>query len=365
MSQAILANQMRRGVGAANSFLRWWLAELNGLVPDQIRSLRSRRRGAFTLDLCPEGVICGFASAQQYQQLARVNGDALEVQRRTIAKAVGECPRAPTEIVVRLRPDQVLQKAVSIPLAAHSELRQVLEFDLGRQIPLVPDEVYFDFHILEKRVDEQRLIVELVAVPRATIEHTLAMIRDWGLTVDRIGLADQGEEAWLYNFLPRDRTRRRMPRIRRTTIGVWALAGVLCCGVVAEKFHHDDLQLKTMAAEIAAVKPVADDVFRLRVEIQRIAAQQRFIPDKRQSPPVLEVLNELTRVLPDNTWVFNLDINGAELRADGFSPAASRLISVLDGSPLFANARFRSSVTQGIKPGTERFEVSCDIRRMQ
>lgn len=363
MTQTALVSHVRRGIDIAGSFYRWWLAELAGLIPSKFHKFFARHRSEFTVDLRPEGVVCGVLRAKRYRLLARVNEDAADAQRRSILKALAECPQVPSEIVVRLTPDQALQKTVTVPIAAEKDLRQVLKFDLGRQIPLVPDEVYFDFRIVEKQPDQQRLLVELAVVPRATIEHVMTKALGWGLTINRIGVADHTDEISHYNFLPQDRLRRRIPSVRRATIGLCVAAAVLGLAVIGEKFHHDSQSLAAMTAEIAAAKPAADRVYQLRQEIRSIAAGENFIPDKQRNPQALEVLNEFTRILPDGTWIFNFALHGSEMRAEGFSPTASSLISLLDESPLFANARFRSPVTQGAKPGIERFEVSCDLRR--
>ncbi|MFK5948781.1 MAG: fimbrial assembly protein, partial [Methylococcales bacterium] len=45
----------------------------------------------------------------------------------------------------------------------------------------------------------------------------------------------------------------------------------------------------------------------------------------------------------------------------GQSPTASALISVIEASVLFSNARFVSPLTQDKKTGMERFQISMDV----
>jgi len=76
---------------------------------------------------------------------------------------------------------------------------------------------------------------------------------------------------------------------------------------------------------------------------------------------VLQILAEVTRVLPDNTWLLRFDVNGAEIRLQGQSTAASELIQLLESSPLFQEAQFRSSVVQIPRSDRERFHVSMQL----
>jgi general secretion pathway protein L len=80
-----------------------------------------------------------------------------------------------------------------------------------------------------------------------------------------------------------------------------------------------------------------------------------------------EVLEELTRLLPDTTWIWNLKYNGKEIELSGFADSASDLIPLLDRSPLFEKVEFLAPVTKEMQmrgdgnKEKERFKIKAKI----
>jgi general secretion pathway protein L len=74
------------------------------------------------------------------------------------------------------------------------------------------------------------------------------------------------------------------------------------------------------------------------------------------------VLHELTRLLPDHSWLARLELDGSRVRLRGESLNAAELVAALEGSALFADASLEGSVTRD--PGTdrERFALSASAR---
>jgi general secretion pathway protein L len=82
---------------------------------------------------------------------------------------------------------------------------------------------------------------------------------------------------------------------------------------------------------------------------------------KRSTLMVTQIINEVSRILPDDTWISRFDIAENELQLQGQSSSPAALIAIVESSSLLHNARFRSPVIQ--IPGTseERFHLSADI----
>jgi general secretion pathway protein L len=81
----------------------------------------------------------------------------------------------------------------------------------------------------------------------------------------------------------------------------------------------------------------------------------------------VEVMEELTKVLPDTTWIWNLKYNGKEIELSGFADSASDLIPLLDKSPLFEKVEFMAPVTKEMQmrgdgsKEKERFKIKARI----
>ncbi|HUL31105.1 MAG TPA: PilN domain-containing protein, partial [Thermodesulfobacteriota bacterium] len=82
---------------------------------------------------------------------------------------------------------------------------------------------------------------------------------------------------------------------------------------------------------------------------------------------MVTVLEELTRLLPDTTWIWNLKYNGKEIELSGFADSASDLIPILDRSPFFEKVEFMAPVTKEMQIRTdgnkekERFKIKAKV----
>jgi len=117
--------------------------------------------------------------------------------------------------------------------------------------------------------------------------------------------------------------------------------------------------LKTRIRQLEKQNQVVDaqqtEIDALRTETQRL------IDTKRQAPALLPVLNELSNLLNDDTWLTHMQFSEQHLQMQGQSPAASALIGVLEKSEFFSNVSFVSPLTQDKVTGRERFQISMDI----
>lgn len=77
----------------------------------------------------------------------------------------------------------------------------------------------------------------------------------------------------------------------------------------------------------------------------------------------IEILKEVTQILPNTVWIWNFKYNGKEIEMSGFADSASDLISLLDKSPLFEKIEFLTPVTKerGIDKEKERFKIKAKI----
>ncbi|MBI5378623.1 MAG: pilus assembly protein PilM [Nitrospirae bacterium] len=75
---------------------------------------------------------------------------------------------------VVLSRQEVLFCAVTLPLAASENLRQVLEYELERHIPYRAHEVYFDYQVLRKGEDKIHLLV--AAIRRERVDACLDLL---------------------------------------------------------------------------------------------------------------------------------------------------------------------------------------------
>jgi general secretion pathway protein L len=123
---------------------------------------------------------------------------------------------------------------------------------------------------------------------------------------------------------------------------------------------------------------VNDEIKKRRAPVEALEKLQKQRDDYRKEMAELVqirsseiskvlVLEELTRLLPDTTWIWNLKYNGKEIELSGFADSASDLIPLLDRSPLFEKVEFLAPVTKEMQMRAdgnkekERFKIKAKI----
>jgi general secretion pathway protein L len=128
------------------------------------------------------------------------------------------------------------------------------------------------------------------------------------------------------------------------------------------------VQKNRAIAEIEAQVQVAAAEARagaeLRQDLEKMAEASQFLLEKKASEVmIVELIDEVSRVLPDHTWIARLDIAGTELQIQGQSSSASSLIRIIESSPWFKDVRFASPVVQIAGTENDRFHIAASVVR--
>ena len=76
---------------------------------------------------------------------------------------------------------------------------------------------------------------------------------------------------------------------------------------------------------------------------------------------MVDVLRELTGLIPDQTWVQQMELRHGKLQIRGESSQATALLERLETSEMFSGVGFRSPLVQVPAKDLERFHISADL----
>jgi general secretion pathway protein L len=82
---------------------------------------------------------------------------------------------------------------------------------------------------------------------------------------------------------------------------------------------------------------------------------------KQTSPSSVMVLEAISRVLPDSTYVTELRVEGDKMQVVGLTQDAPSLIKLLEQSPQFTRATFFAPTTRAQNDPGERFHIEAHI----
>ncbi len=333
---------------ALASFWRWWSGELHEVFSPLIEKYWVDRANVVTISLAAGGAI---------PANARLNG---------------------RDVRILLPAENVLQKTATYPAAVDENLAEVLANDLDRQTPFTPGQVY-TAHRIERRYDgadgAAKIDVGLTMVLRQFADGALERVRASGGRVYSLGVV--GDIHHLELLPPSDRPARRLTTMQKINIGLLVTLLVLIIAALVTPIALMRGQIKTLTPLVDKARSEAEATRKIEAEFQRLQQEYQLATGKKYaSYPLLDVLEEMTRLSPDTTWLQSFEMKLApgstkgastklptrEIQIIGEAASASKMIELLEQSKLLQNTTQRAQTTRGAQPNTERFQIATEIK---
>jgi general secretion pathway protein L len=117
-----------------------------------------------------------------------------------------------------------------------------------------------------------------------------------------------------------------------------------------------------LEAEALAAKRRAAATLALSDELDRLTRGARVVARaKAESTSPVALLNALTNVLPDGTWLSHFALVAGEVVIEGWTRSSADLVGLLESSGLFQSVSYLSPVTREGERGLERFSFSARL----
>lgn len=333
------------------TFMAWWGARLGEWLPG--------RRGGVPADaliaVAGPPITLLLRRRRQERTLGALPPDPAALAARLRGAGIGRRPL----VVLRLPAAALLERRITLPLAAEQAPAQVLGYEMDRFTPFASADVAWSFAVERRDPAQQTLALRLWLVPLATLRPPLAELA-------RAGLAPALLEAAAPDGTPRlIGLRHAVPaspgqrRLRAAGVG---LCAALTLAALALPFLRQQSALTATEREIAALRPDVAAAAALRRRLageapgsDAIAGAQARLGD------TLGVLAAVTSLLPDDTFLTELRLTQGHLSLDGQSANAARLIAALAASRALRNPTFAAPVTRAPTGPADLFSIHAEI----
>jgi general secretion pathway protein L len=336
-------------------FFAWWLGQLAELSRRSVQGGATRAPDALVID--PNGEPPGAEVAIWLRR----NGKETLVTRCALSAAgfsqIRQSFRLPA--VLRLREGDVLHKQLTLPLAAQADLDQVLTFEMDRETPFTPDEVYWSHEVEAVNRSRGTMSVRLALLPKEHLAELLAALAQAGVSPRWAEIGPVGGTLPHLLFEGGHSPRHGGGRLL-SAVAVCCL--FLALGAALTPFGVQAFRMAELDREIAAVRPAVAQAEELRREIDGLAREAGLFKaelDKAGRP--LETLAALTRLLPDDTYLTEAELRQGKVALSGRSAGAARLISALAADSRFRNPTFAAPVTRLDALKAEVFSIVTEV----
>ena len=268
------------------------------------------------------------------------------------------------EVRLCLHEDQVLALPVELPAAVESNLDQALRFQLDQISPFRAEHVVFDHRVENHDQAHGRIEVTLRIVPNEVLEPLLTRARAFGAVVHAVDTlaGDDPPRPEGFNLLPESRRPRYVHARARFNmllgVGLAVVLGLLMAQTVV-------LRERTVAglqAQADEMRGEARRVMQLRQDFEETLQAANFLAQKRaRQPAAIELLDEITEILPNDIWLQQFQLQGRDLRIQGQADGSQRVIGLLNESALFDSPEITGAISIDPRTGQERFRSQVRV----
>lgn len=360
-----------RGFESVAGFARWWKDELVGGLPPRWQAFLDHRPERLLARVDGDEVVL-WRDHNGGDDLGRFRvGDDAESSRKTVLAALSQIEGERPQTVFLIDASKGLRKSMLLPAAAEENLRQVLAFEMDRHTPFKGNQVYFDYEITQRDPQTRKLHVELFVVLRALLDPIIQLATERGLLLDGIDFSSDHDQGQVHcsgvNLLPAPLRAPRNRRQLKWNLFLGALFVALLYAVMWQSLAAREQAISAFQLRKDSSGEQARAVAALRDELAEAREAARFLSDKKaQQPVIMNLLTEITSLLPDDAWLQRLQVNPDKVVMTGQAPDAAGLIGLIQqGSKLLEAPSIKGAITPDPQSGKERFTIEAHLKMAQ
>ncbi len=343
-------------------FFAWWWEELLGCLPARWRRELAQQPPVLRVTRQGGGWLLERRRGAQVEAVEELTAESDPMLQRAAVARVKESGEEPVRSVrLELPAARALLRRIQLPLAAESNLAGVIGFEMDKHTPFKADQVYSAWRVVRQDVASRQLVLDLAVVPKAVLDEELAALAALELSPSEVDLR-RGDAAAGLNLLPAGRRQHAGNPTRRLNLILGVSAIALLFVMLNESVAARRAGLEVLRDAVAAQRQQAEHVEGLKRQVQEAVVAANFLADRKCiQAPTIEVLNELTNLLPDHTWLERMTFFGQQVQLQGQSQQANALIALLGQAKTVRDPQFQGVIQPDMSSGKERFSLQANL----
>lgn len=351
----------------AGGFLSWWGRNLAAWLPARVRRVLGFDRGRLLLQIEGDALLLRLQQGDELRDLGAVPGllagaDGIAMPADPLARLLSpRLAQLPRWLLVPAASG--LRRRLALPAAAAERLRDVVGFEIDRQTPFAADSVAFDARVLRRaETADGQIEAELVVVPRQRLEPLLEALGPLASGLSGIDAADPQGVPLGINLLTPSQRRRAGDPLRAWNLLLAAIAVFALAAAMWQLLANRRTAAQTLEQTISRNAQAARQAAAQRQELIDLIEGQAFLDRLRvERPTTVQVMDELSRRLPDTTYLEKLAIEDNSLLLIGLSREAPSLVQRLQGSPLWRAPALTGALQPDPGSGRDRFTLTAEL----
>lgn len=264
----------------------------------------------------------------------------------------------------RLQPWRCLLRPLDLPRQAAEFLDGMVRAQIDRLTPWSPSEAVFGWSAAEE-IAGGRIRLMIAAASRNSVLPMLRFAEGYGVGALTLAVERSGSAELALDVIKLVQRRfsgaldiERLRGVLAVTLiaaTIAAAAAWVCGEFIGSRLAAEEALLTRQIAERRAA-------MRLSAVAADGGAQNALAQRKQSTPSSALVIEALSEVLPDDTFVTELRIERDRMQIVGMTQDAPSLVKLLEQSPHFTRATFFAPTTRGPTDSGERFHVETRLK---
>lgn len=247
-----------------------------------------------------------------------------------------------SQVELVLQSDRFIFRPLELPNRASEFLPGIVRSQIDRLTPWNADDAAFGWS-RPVEADAEKMVITIAATALALIRPYVQAIADIGAQSIAIFTTEAGADAVPIKVCEeKGRGGMNTYRLRNALVNILAAAGITAGVTLGANAIVDAIlsgQQEELARQISGIRAAAG-IARNGGPKSMTTAKWELERRKHDAPLTVLVLETLSKILPDNTYLTELRVEGNKLRLTGITHDAPSLIGLIEQSGRFTRASF-------------------------
>jgi general secretion pathway protein L len=348
-----------------HAFFDWWVSELKSLVPEQYRKkLFADTNELYVLQAGEEVQL--WQMVDQHMQLLEPDSSVADREwwhqlNHHVASADQE-----TRVTYLVPGELVLGREIALPTVVMADVDSVLSFELDKYIPFKAEDVEFDYRKGQVEEGSEKFPITLTAVRKQTMREILEKTESRGIRLSAVDVnsGDVTQPVPMgMNLLPKEHRKKKDWTAIKWHAGLIAVAILLLGFVMYSSLENKAAKIQSLEEQVAELRKDARRAKMIETQLNESVQAANFLGDlKTKMPSRVTMIAELTRKIPNNTYLTRVVIDEEKMEVVGQSTNANALVPILNQSELWYEPQIIGNVTQDPRTGKEKFTIRSDLK---
>ncbi len=279
--------------------------------------------------------------------------------RRKVKRAnvTGEVP-----CVLRLGGENILSKAIQLPRGASDVIEPVIKNQMRRIAPWPEDESCFSYEINEELSTVEQLNINVIAASRAFINSSIYELSEIDIKPSFVEFRSQVDvNAGLVLMVADHAGIKKIKKKISRAFAAILMISIGVSGIGLSQLYSKWTEYTALGADLKQARKTVSALNRQNADNIKLYKQRTYLITQKQSaPPVLLVLESLTKTIPDTAWLSRMEISKQKVIIAGQARNASELVKKLETSPMLEKVRFSAPTTRADVGNLETFSIQAN-----